>query len=70
MAFGCFLLGSHKFMVMALGSWLMCEVALMGFVSQYLSIGCWGVVKHTLYRLLLLCSIVIVIVIVIVIYFF
>ena len=27
-AFGHFLLGSHNFMVTALGSWLMCEVAL------------------------------------------
>ena len=28
MAFGHFLMGSHNFMVTALGSWLLCEVAL------------------------------------------
>jgi hypothetical protein len=34
-------------MVMALGS---CEAFLMVFVSQHLSIGCRGAIKHTLYR--------------------
>ena len=37
MTFGHFLLGSHNFMVMALGSWLVCEVALICSFTAYAS---------------------------------